>query len=164
MDASGPVEVSGSGVIPDPRKYLSNTPEQYNLHYRYSNNVEMLVKDGDIDIKFVGTDGWVRCEGWNGTWSASSREILRIKDFKNLWPLPPIEHRDFLNSMKTRKPGAYHVEAGHRLSTALHLGHIATRGDKAVQWDPAKEVFEGGHAEAAESGIFKRSSRKWESA
>ncbi|MGB0744013.1 MAG: Gfo/Idh/MocA family protein [Opitutales bacterium] len=162
MDASGPVEVSGTGVIPNPKKYLSNTTGGYNLHYRYSNNVEMFVKDGEIDIKFVGTDGWVRCEGWNGTWSASSKEILRIKEFKNLWPLPPIEHRDFLDSMKTRKPPAYHVEAGHRLATTLHLGNMATSMDKPVQWDPDNEVFVGNRAELTKSIIYKRSSRNWE--
>ncbi|MCH7226234.1 Gfo/Idh/MocA family protein [Haloferula sp. A504] len=162
MDASGPVEVSGSGVIPNPKKFLSNTPGDYNLNYRYSNHVEMFVKDGGIDIKFVGTDGWVRCEGWNGTWSASSKNILRIKEFKNLWPLPPIEHRDFLDSMKTRKPGAYHVEAGHRLATALHLGHLAIGLDTSVQWDPDHEAFVGNQAEFTKSLIYKRSSRNWE--
>jgi len=162
MDASGPVEVSGSGVIPNQKKYHSNTTGDYNLHYRYSNKVDMFVEDGKVDIKFVGTDGWVRCEGWNGTWSASSNDILRIREFKNLWPQPPIEHRDFLDSMKTRKPAAYHVEAGHRLATALHLGNLATRIDKPVQWDPDNEVFTGNRAECTKSSIYKRSSRNWE--
>ena len=61
MNESGPVEVSGTARILDPKVYQSNAPVDYNLHYRYANGVDMFVKDGLVDIKFVGSDGWVRC-------------------------------------------------------------------------------------------------------
>lgn len=167
MDASGPVEVSGTGTLLDPKKYQTTTPVDYKLHYRYANDVEMFVQDGEVDIKFVGTEGWIRCKGWNGVWSASNPEVLHIKEFgeeANYWPRPDIEHRDFLDAMKSRKAPAYHAEAGHRLASALHLGHLAIRSGRKIKWDPAKEVFTGGDTESAKSIIYKRPARDWESA
>ncbi len=106
----------------------------------------------------------MRCKGWNSTWSASNDEILRIKDFsavEGFWTLPKIEHRDFLDSMASRKPPAYHAEAGHRLSSALHLGHIALRTGKTVTWNPDTEVFTGDCADCAKDIVYSRPSRDW---
>lgn len=167
MEKSGPVEVSGSGRQLDPKIYQTNAPIGFNLRYHYANGVEMFVNDGDVDLKFIGSDGWVRCEGWDGLWTASNLEILRIKEFDrkaHYWSLPPIEHRDFLDSMRSRKPPAYYAEAGHRLSTTLHLGHIAIRSGRTIRWDPKNESFAGGDTESAKSLIYKRSARDWDSA
>ncbi len=164
MDHSGPVEVSGTCRKLDPEKYPNAAPTEFKLHYRYANGVEIFVVDGQVDIKIVGTDGWVRCNKWNGTWSASNDEILRIKDFskaKGFWERPEIEHRDFLDSMVSRKPPAYHAEAGHRLSSALHLGHIALRTGKTVTWDPDKEAFKGDSVDCAKDIVYSRPARDW---
>jgi predicted dehydrogenase len=165
MDDIGPVEISGAGETPDPQIYQSDTPFNYRIHYRYPNGVEMFVQDGEVDIQFTGSKGWVRCAGWNGKWSASDKKILRIQEFgvdANYWPRPEIEHRDFLDSMKSRKPPAYHAEAGHRLSSALHLGHLALRSGRTIRWDPAQEAFSGGDTESAGSIIYRREARDWE--
>src|SRR5207244_10612197 len=39
------------------------------------------------------------------------------------------------------------VEIGHRSATVCHLGNIALRTNRRVQWDPAKEVLINGSAE-----------------
>ena len=162
MEGSGPVEVYGTGRKFDPEVYQSNAPVGFNLHYRYANGVSMFVNDGEVDIKFIGSRGWVRCYKWNGDWSASDPEIPRIKEFgDSIWPLPPIEHRDFLDSMRSRKPPAYHAEAGHRLSTALHLGHLAVRSGRVIRWDPVKEAFPDDDAESPESIVYNRRAREW---
>lgn len=165
MEDSGPIEISGSADKLDQGKYQSDAPVGFKLHYRYPNGVEMFVEEGAVDIKFVGTEGWVRCENWDGTWSASDMDIIRIKDFgkeAGYWPRPPIEHQDFLNSVKSRKRPSYHVEAGHRLSTTLHLGHIAIRTGKTIKWDPVKEMFIGDDLQHFNSMIYKRPERNWE--
>ena len=167
MDGSGPVEVSGTARELDPEKYQTNVPVDYKLNYRYSNGVKMLVSDGKINIKFVGSKGWVECAGWNGKWSASDPGITRVKEFgpeANYWPRPEIEHRDFLDAVKKRSKPAYHAEAGHRLSTALHLGHLAIREGRTIHWDPTKEAFSGNDTQSAKSIIYKRDSRDWENA
>jgi len=166
VDDSGPVEVSGTGEIADPNKYQSDVPIHYKLRYRFANGIEMFVQDDAPDIKFIGDDGWVRCEGWNGGWSASSEEILRQQEFagqEGYWELPPMEQRNFLDCIKSRKPATYHAEAGHRLSTTLHLGHLAIRSGRTIRWDPEKEAFPQGDTESLESIIYHRAPRDWAS-
>lgn len=165
MEHLGPAEVSGSGPLPDPEKFHSDVPMRFELDYRYANGVVMKVGAGGVDIRFEGGDGWVRCEGWNGTWSASDPEILRVAGFPakaDYWPLPPIEHRDFLDCVKSRGKPAYHAEAGHRLATALHLGHLAVRTGKTVKWNPERETF--GDDSFKASPIYQRPARDWEAA
>jgi predicted dehydrogenase len=167
MDASGPVEVSGTARELDPETFQSNVPVNYKLKYRYANGAEMFVGDGKVNIKFVGSKGWVECSGWNGKWSASDPSIMRVKEFgaeANYWPRPEIEHRDFLDAIKARSKPAYHAEAGHRLATALHLGHLAIREGKAIRWDPTQEKFVDNGTELTKSIIYKRDSRDWENA
>lgn len=163
MEDLGPTEVSGSGSLPDPEKFHSDVPMQFQLDYRYPNGVRMKVRNGGVDIRFVGSNGWVRCKDWNGTWSASDPEILRVAEFDDsadYWPRPPIEHRDFLNCVKSRGKPAYHAEAGHRLATALHLGHLAVRSGKTINWNPESESFADKSMQSNE--IYRRSSRDWE--
>ncbi len=163
-EESGPVEVYGTSEKFDPKIYQTNTPVGFNLHYRYAGGVSLFVNDGPIDLKFFGSRGWVRCEGWDGVWSASDPSILRIRDFGgSIWPLPPIEHRDFLDSMRSGKPPAYHAEAGHRLSVALHLGHIAVRSGGVIRWNPRRETFAAEDTESARSIIYDRPARNWQS-
>jgi len=165
MENSGPLEISGTCEMPDAAASESSVPFNVNVRYRYANDVEIFVTEGEVDIKFVGADGWVRCHGWNGEWSASNPEILRIDRFPDtadFWPLPPVEHRDFLDAMKSRGNPAYHVEAGHRLSTTLHLGHLAVRSGRVIQWNPETESFGDGDVESAISSIYRRPARDWE--
>lgn len=169
VEDSGPVEVRGTCRELDPGQWQTNTPVGYEVEYNYGNGVRMLVKDGEVDIKFEGSKGWVQCQGWNGKWLTSDPQVMRVKDFgaqAQYWPLPPLEQRDFLDSVKSRqRQPAYHVEAGHRLSTTLHLGHLACASGRTVKWDPDKEIFVGEHAEEhARSRIFQRESRDWEKA
>ena len=50
--------------------------------------------------------------------------------------------------MKTRAKPITDVEIGHRSATVCHLGNIAVRLGRKIQWDPAKEQING-DAEAA---------------
>ncbi|MCH7226227.1 Gfo/Idh/MocA family protein [Haloferula sp. A504] len=165
MEHSGPIEITGTCDIPDPATSESSVPYNSKVRYRYANGVEISVAEGEVDIRFVGSDGWVRCKGWNGEWSASNRDILRNDTFPEsarFWPLPPIEHRDFLDAMKSRGKPAYHVEAGHRLCTTLHLGHLAARSGRKIRWNPESETFADGDTESVKSPIYRREARDWE--
>lgn len=168
VENSGPVEVSGScRELDSGQQWQTNVPVGYEIEYSYANGVRMIVVDGEVDIKFEGSKGWVQCQGWNGKWLTSDPKVMRVKEFgeqARYWPLPPVEQRDFLDSVKSRKrKPAYHVEAGHRLATTLHLGHLACATGQSVKWDPDKEAFIGEHAAAhAKHPIFQRAARNWE--
>jgi hypothetical protein len=166
VENSGPIEITGTCDMPDPATSESSVPFNAKVRYRYANGVEISVTEGEVDIKFIGSDGWVRCKGWNGEWSASNPEILRTDTFPasaNFWPLPPVEHRDFLDAMKSRGNPAYHVEAGHRLCTTLHLGHLAAISGRTIRWNPENETFGDGDTESVKSPIYQRPARDWES-
>jgi len=158
---TSPVEVSGSGQIPD--NAMNTCPVTFDLHYRYANGVEMTVQSGGVAIRFEGDDGWVGNNGWRGRLEASDEKILRTRyepDETKLWPMPPIEHRNFLDSVKSRQPATYPAEDLHRLSTTMHIGNIAMQLGRKLRWNPEKESF----VDAPDADALRdRPSRDWRS-
>jgi predicted dehydrogenase len=50
---------------------------------------------------------------------------------------------DFETALKTRQQPGGNAEVSHRVATILHLGNLAIRLGRKLQWDPAKEQFIG---------------------
>ena len=48
-----------------------------------------------------------------------------------------------IESIKTRNKPVCDVEIGHRSATICHLGNIAYKLKRELEWDPAKEKFKG---------------------
>jgi myo-inositol 2-dehydrogenase / D-chiro-inositol 1-dehydrogenase len=146
-ELSGPVEVEGHGEVP--KDSMVSTFSQYKLHYRYANGVDLFVESGGVAIRIEGTDGWVGNNGWRGRLESNSQDLLRRKfpaESNKIWPLPPYEHRNFLDCVKSRKPTTYTAETGHRLSTVMHIGNIAMQLGRKLKWDPQTESFVGDDA------------------
>ena len=55
----------------------------------------------------------------------------------------PAHVRNFLDCVKSRRPPVLNLEIGHRVSTLAHLGNIAFRTGKKIQWDNAAEKVLG---------------------
>lgn len=141
-ELSGPVEVEGQGEIP--QNSLATTHVNFKLHYRFANGVDMHVESGGVAIRFEGTDGWVANNGWRGPLEGTSKDLLRTKfpaETNKIWPLPPSEHRNFLDCVKSRQPTTYTAEHCQRLSTSLHIGNIAMELGRKLRWDPQAEKF-----------------------
>ena len=45
--------------------------------------------------------------------------------------------------MKSRQQPVLNLEIGHHVSTVAHLGNIAYRTGRKIQWDPVKEQVAG---------------------
>jgi hypothetical protein len=138
----GPLEIDGKGVFP--KNALSTTATEYEIHYRYPNDVEMVVKSGGTGIRFEGTDGWVDCPAWRTPLEASDPEILNTAfapEESKIWPKPPSEHVDFINSVKSRAKPIYPPKDIHHLSTAMHLGNISMRLGRKLAWDSVRQEF-----------------------
>jgi predicted dehydrogenase len=162
MDAAGPVTIQGTGDIP--RDAESNVPMTFEIQCTFPNGVVMHVNSGAANIRFEGTAGWVGCKGWNDALEASSPDILQKKYEKNApgyMPLPPGEHRNFIDGIQSGKPTTYFPEAGQRLFTTLHLGHLAIRAAQQLKWDPARETL---LTQVTDPGILDRPARNWEQA
>lgn len=55
-----------------------------------------------------------------------------------------IAHVDnFIECIKTRQKPAADISIGHRSATVCHLGNIAVRTGKKIQWDPQQETIVG---------------------
>ncbi|MEX2671446.1 MAG: Gfo/Idh/MocA family oxidoreductase [Phycisphaeraceae bacterium] len=143
-ERTAPVEVQGKGVWP-PEDAMSEMPLEYELDYRYANGVEMRVESGEVAIRFTGSDGWIGNQGWRGVLQASDEKILRTRvddETNRMWSRPELEHRNFLDCIKSRQPTTYTAEDFHYLSTVMHIGNISMQLDgRKLQWDPEKEAF-----------------------
>ncbi|MCX6954565.1 MAG: Gfo/Idh/MocA family oxidoreductase [Verrucomicrobia bacterium] len=148
-EASGPVAVTGKGVIPP--NSVNTVPQTYDITYTYANGVTLDVTAGEVSIRFEGTDGWVGNKGWAGPLAASDMNLFR-KTYdpatNKLWKRPEREQRDFLDAIKEGRPPMYTAEALHRLSTTLHVGAIAMELGRPLKWDPVKEEFDDAQANA----------------
>ncbi|MDZ4403108.1 Gfo/Idh/MocA family oxidoreductase [Prosthecobacter sp.] len=154
---SAPVAVSGKGVIPP--NSINTVPRDYELKYTYANGVTMEVQASAASIRFEGSDGWVAINGWTGPLEASDMDLFR-KTYdpvtNKIWPRPPREHRNFLDSIRNGTPPTYTAEGLHRLSTVMHIGAIAMELDKPLRWDPKTEAFD----DAKANDLRQRTSRE----
>ena len=67
---------------------------------------------------------------------------------------------NFLDCVKTRKTPAADISIGHRSATVCHLGNIAVRTKKKINWDPKTETIVG-DAEASK-WLTKEYRKPWE--
>ncbi|MDH7571826.1 MAG: gfo/Idh/MocA family oxidoreductase, partial [Armatimonadota bacterium] len=58
-------------------------------------------------------------------------------------------HGNWLDCIKSRKLPICDVAIGHRSATVCHLGNIAIRSGRRVQWDAAREAVVGDPEQAA---------------
>ena len=153
MDGSGPISVEGKGVLPAEGNF--ETFLDYNITWEYPNGVKMVTVHPEHGLRFIGTDGWVHV--WRGGIEAEPRELLRTvidQDERSLYIKPaqqqqwqvwasPGHHADWLDCIRTRRQPVCNAEVGHRSVTVCHLGNIAMRLGRKLNWDPVKEEFIG---------------------
>lgn len=160
MERSGPTSVEGKELIEQiPGGYTAAS--QYEVKYTYANGVEQVCKTTTADsifgslerepppgerhngVVFEGDAGWIYVR--RGFVEASDPAIL--KD-----PLPSGAKRlyasnnhmaNFFECVKSRKAPIADAEIGHRSVSVCHLGSIALRLGRKLQWDPEKEMFVG---------------------
>ncbi len=142
-ERTGPVWVEGKGVFPG-KESLFDTAIEYDLHYKYTNGVDLLVSSGGTGIRFEGTEGWIECPAWRKPLTASSPNILESvigPEEVHLFTCRGGEHRNFLDSVRSRKDPYFPVDIGHAVSTLMHIGNISMRLGRALQWNPDREEF-----------------------
>lgn len=152
MDESGPVKIEGQGGFNKAGPY--DYANYLEIHYWYRNGVEVVCEnEGGNGVRFHGTGGSIFVSRL--LLEASNPEILNE-------PIPGLDtgaydernrneeipgtdehHNDWLECIKTRKQCRANVEAGHRSATVCHLGNIAMRLGRPLEWDPVNEEFAG---------------------
>jgi predicted dehydrogenase len=151
-DKIGPSEVEGEGEFP-PSNAIWNSCTRYRITAKYPNDVTLIIAGGHRDIrqgtKWIGTDGWV--------WVNRGGFDCSIAELQNSWSLPEEKRkvklistpgrsphqRNFIDSVKSRKPTVTPVEVAHHSAIPGHLGLIAMLVKRKIKWDAAKEEIIG---------------------
>ena len=172
FDLTGPSEVEAHGEFP-PEHAVWNTATKYTVQclYKkevtgYSNDVHLAIAGGSkafsMGTKWIGTDGWVWVD--RDGFDASNPEWVKPDpnaENKEAWasappplPLPDaqrkirliesVEHRrNFLDSVKSRKPTITPVEVAHHSIIPGHLGLISMLTGRKIHWDVKAEKIVG---------------------
>ena len=162
FDSSGPFEIEGKGEFP-PVDAIWNTCTKYRIELKYPLGITMTIAGGHPDIrggtKWIGTDGWVWVN--RGAFEASNeewRDVRRLpEDLRKVkLPVSDNHHRNFLDSVKSRKPAITPVETAHHSAIPGHLGLISMLVGRRIKWDAQKEIILG---DADASKLLTRSYR-----
>jgi len=156
MDHSGPVEIWVDPAekmetcvyhVPEKRDRGDAACSRTVINYKYANGVVLTLSSIDPKLgggaTFIGEKGKITIfrEGYECDPVGLDQD-----------PLPPNATRvyasdnhmeDFYSCVASRKDPIMSVEAGHSVATLCHLGNIARRLGRRIQWDPAKEIFPG---------------------
>jgi predicted dehydrogenase len=154
MDASGPISTEGEATF-HPKKWHEVT-EKCRVTHTYANGAKVIVGQGQKDIKggatFIGEKGQIFVD--RGRITSDPADLVAqyldakggVKQFpdsaEKLYASSD-HHRNFLDCVKSRELPICDVEIGHRSATVCHLGNIAVRLGKKIQWDPSAEKIAG---------------------
>jgi len=100
----------------------------------------------DWGIAFNGSAGTLilSAEGWEVIPERKQHDLQALK--KPHGDDERFPHvRNFLDCMKSRQQPVENLEVGHQVTTVAHLGNIALRVGRKINWDPAKEKIAGDH-------------------
>ena len=156
-ELTGPIEIWGSAEFP--KSGLWNVHGIFTTYAKYANGVEMVVSNElPNGVKFEGTEGWifvtrgdyrvtasdpVADENGVKPLDASDTKIITSPIGTNEIHLPVSEnhHRNWIDSLKSRKQPIAPVEEAHRSCSACLLHHMAMKLNRKLYWNPDTEQF-----------------------
>jgi predicted dehydrogenase len=154
-ELTGPIEAEATAEFP--KQGLWNVHGKYHIEMKYANGVTVILDDRfDNGVRFEGAEGWIFVSrgpakvtasdpgsGGGKSLAASNPKILDSKIESNEIHLhrSPDHHGDWLESIRTRQPGATSPEQAHRSTSACAIGWIAMKLGRKLRWDPVKETF-----------------------
>src|SRR5262245_46276048 len=154
-DRSGPVSIEARPTVQMiPGGFTAYS--EYEVNYTYKDGVSLVCKStaannwsgGIVDkdgqqhgVRFEGADGWIFVS--RGKIEASQPELLTSPLPASATRLYASENhvRNFFDCVRTREQPICDAEIGHRSVSVCHLGVIALRLGRKLQWDPANEQF-----------------------
>ncbi|MBI1314907.1 twin-arginine translocation signal domain-containing protein [bacterium] len=154
-----PIEIEGSATYPTVENGF-NVAVDFGVTYHYANGVVLTVSDtGRNGIMLTGDKGRIFVN--RGTISGAPVEALKddplprekqsVYDFDNLDRPERVGKLDaiinhmgnFFDCVEARRIPISNVDNQHRSVSTCHLGNIAMRVGRKVQWDPETERFVG---------------------
>lgn len=145
MDESGPVSVEGTAQF-HPKNWYE-TPDVTDITYRYASGITMKcrqvpgIASNKQGTEFIGEKG--RMFVTRGKVTFDPKEIAKAYTVPKGESLNVRHVSNFYDCIRSRKLPVADVAIGHRSATVCHLGNIAVRSGRKLNWDPAKEVIVG---------------------
>ena len=152
FDLTGPSEVQGFGEFPAGQCRVEHG-SKYTVECTYRKEVTGYLNDVSVTIagghpaismgtKWIGTDGWVWVD--RSGFDASNPEWVKMefpaRSAAQDSALRFAEHRrNFLDSVKSRKPTITPVEVAHHSTIPGHLGLISMLVGRKLHWDVKEE-------------------------
>ena len=137
-----PVEYEGTGMIPTTGLY--NTIFTWNVQGRYADGTPFFFESSNDNwTSFVGEEGTVTASrGWI---KAEPESLLKVKMRPDEIHLLQTNHhyQGFIDCVKSRVDPVSVIEIAVQSDIISHLGDIAIRTGRKIQWDSAKEEIVG---------------------
>ena len=157
LDRSGPVRVEAKPMV----EMISGgftAFSEYEVKYGYANGVTLTCRsttanawNGSVldpngqqhGVRFTGKDGWIFVT--RGKIAASDPDLLStpLPSTAERLPVSDNHMRNFFDCVRSRERPICDVEVGHRSASVCHLGVIALRLGRKLEWNPGKEEFVG---------------------
>jgi predicted dehydrogenase len=143
-DDTGPVTYEGTATWkPDA---FSETPVTADCTCTYADGVKIVLRSSgafaDRYIRFVGSEGWIQVDDQTNAVTAEPESIVRARSISPQgWAETGSHVRNWLDSIKSRKPTVCHPESAHRATTICHAVNIGLRLGRSLKWDPQAERF-----------------------
>ncbi len=172
----GPLSVEGRVLIdPIPGGYTAFS--EYEVTYTWNHQIKHVVKTTTDDtifggvakkegqrhgIRFEGSDGWI----WvtRGDLNASDDGLLTTPlDSSAVHLDVSNDHMaNFFDCVRSRRDPICHVEVGHRSASLCHLGAIALRTGRRLEWNAEQERFTGDAASPANAMVAREMRRPYD--
>jgi predicted dehydrogenase len=154
MGVKNPKSVMASGGIYAYPDNAIETPDTLNVLYDFGSFTLEWDHAGGIShgiygrsygVAFIGNNGTlvVNREGWEVI-AESENDVPKMQ----LIPLQPADDqahekhvKNFIESVKSRKPPICEIETGHNVALVAHMGNIAYRTGNKLQWDESAGKF-----------------------
>ncbi len=172
----GPATIEGKPlVLPIPGGYTAFS--EYQVEYVWPNGVRQQCRSTTDDewtgslkrsgpgtlhhgVKLVGADGWIFVT--RGHVEASKPELIHEPLGSGAVRLYASNNHmaNFFECVRTRKQPAVPAEVGHRSASLCHLGTLALRLGRKLNWDPVKEEFIGD--DDAQKWVAREMRKPWD--
>jgi predicted dehydrogenase len=151
-EATGPVEVEGSGVYPADSLY--DTVRTWEVEHRYANGVKLIHMDMQTALGraeqfklahrgtlFLGSEGWIYISRQGFFTKPDSLRTTVFGADEVRLPRSTDHRRNFLDAVKTREAPISGIDAAVRSDIVCHQAEIAMRLGRRLRWDPVHERF-----------------------
>jgi predicted dehydrogenase len=143
-DRSGPVSVEARGR--EEPGNLFDSPVEMHVRYEFTDPPFVLTWDqpgaGQLNLDFAGSQATLS-GFWDFAVTAGRADLSATRTDEIQLDRSDNHAGNWLECIRTRRRPIMDVEIGHRITCWSHLGNIAYRVGRKLDWDPVTECFPG---------------------